>query len=186
MDKPSGLLPDWMIERDVKIVPFAPNQSRAGVISYGVTSYGYDVRLDTKFKVHERLGRSSIRRTSTPGRSSSRRRIMPHPAEQLRPRGDDEYIEIPRDVLVVRGQEHAGLGRLINVTPLNGSRVTLEISNTTPLPGVYANEGGPLLFFQPLQDQLRGQEGKYQDQPNLLPIDRDSDCVIRSYPDDDP
>ena len=47
----SGLLPDWMIERDVKIVPFAANQSRPGVISYGVTSYGYDVRLDRKFKV---------------------------------------------------------------------------------------------------------------------------------------
>ena len=47
----SGLLPDWMIERDVKIVPFASMQSRPGVISYGVTSYGYDVRLDRKFKV---------------------------------------------------------------------------------------------------------------------------------------
>jgi len=40
-----GVLPDWMIERDVKIEPFAPQQHRPGVISYGVTSYGYDVRV---------------------------------------------------------------------------------------------------------------------------------------------
>ena len=47
----SGLLPDWMIERDVKITPFAPQQARPGVISYGVTSYGYDVRVDRRYKV---------------------------------------------------------------------------------------------------------------------------------------
>jgi dCTP deaminase len=46
-----GVLPDWMIERDVKITPFSPQQHRPGVISYGVTSYGYDVRVGHKFKV---------------------------------------------------------------------------------------------------------------------------------------
>jgi len=45
-----GVLPDWMIERDIKIEPFAPQQHRPGIISYGVTSYGYDTRLGYKFK----------------------------------------------------------------------------------------------------------------------------------------
>ena len=47
----SGILPDWIIERDIKIAPFASQQSRPGTISYGVTSYGYDVRVGSRFKV---------------------------------------------------------------------------------------------------------------------------------------
>ena len=55
-----GVLPDWMIERDVKIVPFAPQQHRPGVISYGVTSYGYDVRVARNFKVFTNVWGSTV------------------------------------------------------------------------------------------------------------------------------
>ena len=64
-----GVLPDWMIEQGVKIDPFAPQQHRPGVISYGVTSYGYDVRVDRRFKVF-----TSVRRC-TAGTPASFRRI---------------------------------------------------------------------------------------------------------------
>jgi dCTP deaminase len=55
-----GVLPDWMIERDVKIEPFAAQQHRPGVISYGVTSYGYDVRVDRHFKVFTNVWGSTV------------------------------------------------------------------------------------------------------------------------------
>ena len=55
-----GLLPDWMIERDVKIEPFAPQQHRPGIISYGVTSYGYDVRVGRSFKVFTNVYGSTV------------------------------------------------------------------------------------------------------------------------------
>ena len=55
-----GVLPDWMIEEGVKIVPFAPQQHRPGIISYGLTSYGYDVRVDRHFKVFTNVWGSTV------------------------------------------------------------------------------------------------------------------------------
>jgi dCTP deaminase len=179
----SGLLPDWMIERDVKIVPFAPNQSRPGVISYGVTSYGYDVRLDRKFKVFTNVWGAVVDPKNFDPRSFVEVEddfclIPPNSfvlAETV------EYIEIPRDVLVicVGKSTLARCGLIVNVTPLEPEwrgRVTLEISNTTPLPAkLYANEGvAQLLFFRAAAEcrtSYADKKGKYQDQPGLtLPI----------------
>jgi dCTP deaminase len=179
----SGLLPDWMIERDVKIVPFAPMQSRPGVISYGVTSYGYDVRLDRKFKVFTNVWGAVVDPKNFDPRSfvevdGDYCLIPPNSfvlAETV------EYIEIPRDVLVVCVGKStiARCGLIVNVTPLEPEwrgRVTLEISNTTPLPAkLYAGEGiAQLLFFRaaaPCKTSYADKKGKYQDQPGLtLPL----------------
>ena len=172
----SGLLPDWMIERDVKIVPFAPMQSRSGVISYGLTSYGYDVRLDRKFKVFTNVWGAVVDPKNFDPRSfvevdADYCLIPPNSfvlAETV------EYIEIPRDVLVVCVGKStiARCGLIVNVTPLEPEwrgRVTLEISNTTPLPAkIYANEGiAQVLFFRGEEEPLvsyKDKAGKYQGQ----------------------
>jgi dCTP deaminase len=172
----SGLLPDWMIERDVKIVPFAPMQSRSGVISYGLTSYGYDVRLDRKFKVFTNVWGAVVDPKNFDPRSfvevdGDYCLIPPNSfvlAETV------EYIEIPRDVLVVCVGKStiARCGLIVNVTPLEPEwrgRVTLEISNTTPLPAkIYANEGACQFLFlkgnERCETSYKDRAGKYMGQ----------------------
>jgi dCTP deaminase len=98
-----GILPDWLIERDVKIDPFAPQQHRPGVISYGVTSYGYDVRVDRHFKVFTNVWGSTVDPKNFDPKSfvdvvGDYCIIPPNSfalAETI------EYLEIPRDILVV-------------------------------------------------------------------------------------
>lgn len=98
-----GVLPDWMIERDIKIEPFAAQQHRPGVISYGVTSYGYDVRVDRRFKVF----------TNVWGRTVDPKQFDPKsfvdvdadaciiPPNSFALAETVEYLEIPRDILCV-------------------------------------------------------------------------------------
>jgi len=175
----SGLLPDWMIERDVKIVPFAANQSRPGVISYGVTSYGYDVRLDRKFKVFTNVWGAVVDPKNFDPRSfvevEGDSCVIPPNSFALAE--TIEYIEVPRDILVVCVGKStlARCGLIVNVTPLEPEwrgRVTLEISNTTPLPArIYANEGiAQLVFFRAervCEKSYADKAGKYQDQGGL-------------------
>ena len=178
-----GVLPDWMIERDVKIEPFAQSSHRAGMISYGVSSYGYDVRVGRHFKVF-----TNARCTVVDPKNFD-------PASFVDMEGDHclippnsfalaetmEYLEIPRDILCicVGKSTYARCGLIVNVTPLEPEwrgRVTLEISNTTPLPAkLYAGEGiAQLLFFRAAAEcktSYADKKGKYQDQPGLtLPI----------------
>ena len=117
-----GVLPDWMIERDVKIVPFATQQHRPGVISYGVTSYGYDVRVDRRFKVF----------TNVWGRTVDPKQFDPKsfvdveadaciiPPNSFALAETVEYLEIPRDILCVcvGKSTYARCGIIVNVTPL--------------------------------------------------------------------
>src|SRR5437763_1755369 len=167
----SGLLPDWMIERDVKIVPFAANQSRPGVISYGVTSYGYDVRLDRKFKVFTNVWGAVVDPKNFDPRSFVEVEgdfciIPPNSfvlAETI------EYIEVPRDVLVicVGKSTLARCGLIVNVTPLEPEwrgRGTPENSKTTPLPAAPQPGRGvaQLLVFRaagPCRQTHGGQQG---------------------------
>ncbi|MEZ6143662.1 MAG: dCTP deaminase [Zavarzinella sp.] len=168
-----------MIERDVKIVPFEPQKSRPGVISYGVTSYGYDVRLDQRFKIFTNVFGAVVDPKSFDPRS-----FVEHEGEHcLIPPNSFvlaetvEYIEIPRDVLVVcvGKSTYARCGLIVNVTPLEPEwrgKVTLEISNTTPLPArIYAGEGiAQMLFFRAAdvcKTSYADKRGKYQDQPGL-------------------
>jgi deoxycytidine triphosphate deaminase len=98
-----GILPDWMIERDVKIVPFAPQQHRPGIISYGVTSYGYDVRVDRKFKVFTNVWGSTVDPKNFDPKSfvdvDADFCIIPPNSFALAE--TVEYFEIPRDILAV-------------------------------------------------------------------------------------
>ena len=174
-----GILPDWMIERDVKIEPFAPQQHRPGVISYGLTSYGYDVRVDRRFKVFTNVYGSTVDPKNFDPKSfvdidADFCLIPPNSfalAETI------EYFDIPRDMLVVclGKSTYARCGIIVNVTPLEPEwrgRVTIEISNTTPLPAkIYAGEGiAQMLFFRGegvCRTSYADKKGKYQDQKGL-------------------
>lgn len=173
-----GVLPDWQIHKEIKIQPFAESAVRPGVISYGVSSYGYDVRVGRHFKIFTNA-RCAV--------------VDPKhfdPASFVDVEGDSclippnsfalaetvEYLEIPRDILAicVGKSTYARCGIIVNVTPLEPEwrgRVTIEISNTTPLPArVYANEGiCQVLFFEADADDecevsYKDKAGKYQGQ----------------------
>ena len=174
-----GVLPDWMIEQGVKIEPFAPQQHRPGVISYGLTSYGYDVRVDRRFKVFTNVWGSTVDPKHFDPKSfvdveADTCLIPPNSfalAETI------EYLEIPRNVIgvCVGKSTYARCGIIVNVTPLEPEwrgRVTIEISNTTPLPAkIYAGEGiAQMLFIQGVavcKVSYADKKGKYQDQQGL-------------------
>lgn len=178
-----GVLPDWMIEAGVKIVPFAPQKHRPGVISYGLTSYGYDVRVDRRFKVFTNVWGNTVDPKHFDPKSfvdfEADECIIPPNSFALAE--TVEYFEIPRDVLgVCLGKStYARCGIIINVTPLEPEwrgRVTIEISNTTPLPAkIYAGEGiAQMLFLKGVgicQVSYADKGGKYQGQAGLtLPL----------------
>jgi len=174
-----GLLPDWMIERDVKIEPFAPQQHRPGIISYGVTSYGYDVRVGRSFKVFTNVYGSTV----DPKKFDPKSFVDIEADECVIPPNSFalaetvEYFDVPRDMLVIclGKSTYARCGIIVNVTPLEPEwrgRVTIEISNTTPLPAkIYANEGiAQMLFFRAegvCRTSYADKKGKYQDQKGL-------------------
>jgi dCTP deaminase len=174
-----GVLPDWLIRNDIKIDPFAENAARPGVISYGVTSYGYDVRVGRHFKVFTNahcvvVDPKNFDPASFVDVEADHCLIPPNSfalAETV------ESLEIPRDILAicVGKSTYARCGIIVNVTPLEPEwrgKITIEISNTTPLPAkIYAGEGIAQIVF------LRGEavchrsyadkKGKYQDQKGL-------------------
>lgn len=178
-----GVLPDWMIAEGVKITPFAPQQHRPGVISYGLTSYGYDVRVDRHFKVFTNIWGSIV----DPKHFDPKSFVDVEADECIIPPNSFalaetvEHFEIPRDVLAIclGKSTYARCGIIVNVTPLEPEwrgRVTIEISNTTPLPAkIYAGEGiAQILFVQGVgvcQTSYADKRGKYQGQTGLtLPI----------------
>lgn len=153
------------------------------MISYGLTSYGYDVRVDRKFKVFTNVWGSTVDPKNFDPKSFVEVEddvciIQPNSfalAETV------EYFEIPRDVLAVcMGKStYARCGIIVNVTPLEPEwrgRVTIEISNTTPLPAkIYAGEGiAQILFLRGVAEcrtSYADKDGKYQNQTGLtLPI----------------
>jgi dCTP deaminase len=174
-----GVLADWQIERDVKIEPFAGEASRSGVISYGVSSYGYDVRVGRHFKIFTNarcavVDPKNFDPASFVDVEADSCLIPPNSfalAETV------EFLEIPRDVIgiCVGKSTYARCGIIVNVTPLEPEwrgRVTIEISNTTPLPAkIYAGEGiAQILFLRTdavCQTSYADKKGKYQDQRGL-------------------
>ena len=174
-----GLLSDEQIERDVTIEPFAANASRPGVISYGVTSYGYDVRVDRRFKVFTNVWGTTVDPKNFDPKSfvdiEADACIIPPNSFALAE--TVEYLEIPRDILCVcvGKSTYARCGIIVNVTPLEPEwrgRITIEISNTTPLPAkIYAGEGIAQIIFlraeAPCRVSYADKKGKYQDQPGL-------------------
>ena len=158
------------------IEPFIEGQRREGVISYGLSSYGYDARVADEFKIFTNVDNAVVDpkkfdQTSFVDRQTDVCVIPPNSFALAR---TVEYFRIPRDVLVVclGKSTYARCGLIVNVTPLEPEwegHVTLEISNTTPLPAkVYANEGlCQFLFFQgasPCEVSYADRAGKYMKQ----------------------
>ncbi len=187
-----GVLCDTQIRDLISIEPFATAEKRPGTVSYGVSSYGYDVRVGTLFKVFtpvplhggvslvdpKQFGDDFMVRVDTEEQGTDHVVIPPNSfclCETV------ETFAIPRDILVicVGKSTYARCGLIVNVTPLEPEwrgKVTLEISNTTPLPAkVYANEGVAQLIFlkvdQVCEQSYADKAGKYQDQTGLtLPM----------------
>lgn len=191
-------LADWEIRSRVKIVPFEEGIDRPGKISYGLTSYGYDIRVGRKFKVLE---------TPHPHNTDWFRRASPIidpkdnacfresfrdvegdvcmiPPNSFALAESVEWVEVPRDCIAicVGKSTYARVGLIVNTTPLEPEwrgKITIEISNTTPSPAiVYAEEGiMQVIFFAgdlgipACERSYADKKGKYQDQKGLtLPI----------------
>ena len=161
------------------IEPFEERQFRSGVISYGLSSYGYDIRVADEFKVFTNINSTVVDPKNFDARSfvDMKTDICIIPPNSFALARTVEYFRIPRDVLTVcvGKSTYARCGLIVNVTPFEPEWegfVTLEISNTTPLPArVYANEGiAQVLFFQ--SDEMcevsyADKKGKYQKQQGL-------------------
>jgi dCTP deaminase len=158
------------------IDPFVENQVRSGVISFGLSSYGYDIRVADEFKVFTNINNTVIDPKAFDPRSfvDLKTDVCIVPPNSFALARTVEYFRIPRDVLTVclGKSTYARCGIIVNVTPFEPEwegTATLEISNTTPIPAkIYANEGiAQVLFFQSdeaCQTSYRDKKGKYQAQ----------------------
>jgi dCTP deaminase len=145
------------------IEPFEDRQVRAGVISYGLSSYGYDIRVADEFKVFTNINHTVIDPKKFDPRSfvDIKADICIVPPNSFALARTIEYFRIPRNVLTVclGKSTYARCGIIVNVTPFEPEwegTATLEISNTTPLPAkIYANEGiAQVLFFESDEDDI--------------------------------
>ena len=158
------------------IEPFVESQVRTDVVSFGLSSYGYDIRVADEFKVFTNINTTVIDPKSFDPRSfvDLQSDVCIVPPNSFALARTVEYFRIPRDVmtLCLGKSTYARCGIIVNVTPFEPEwegTATLEISNTTPLPAkIYANEGiAQVLFFQsdePCETSYRDKKGKYQAQ----------------------
>ncbi len=158
------------------IEPFVDGQVRDGVISYGLSSYGYDIRVAPEFKVFTNVHSAIVDPKSFDDRSfvDINEDVCIIPPNSFALARTVEFFRIPRDVLVlcVGKSTYARCGLIVNVTPLEPTwegYLTLEISNTTPLPAkIYGNEGiAQLLFFEGDEEPettYADRQGKYMQQ----------------------
>jgi dCTP deaminase len=158
------------------IEPFVEGQVRAGVISYGVSSYGYDVRVGDEFKVFTNVFNTVVDPKHFDSKSfvDMRADVCIIPPNSFALASTVEYFRIPRQILTIclGKSTYARCGIIVNVTPFEPEwegHVTIEISNTTPLPAkIYAHEGiAQVLFFEsdvPCQVSYKDKKGKYQGQ----------------------
>jgi dCTP deaminase len=161
------------------IEPFTDEQVRQGVISYGLSSYGYDVRIADDFKIFTNINSTIVDPKHFDPRSfvDLKGEVCVIPPNSFALARTVEYFRIPRDVLVITlgKSTYARCGIIVNVTPLEPEWegiVTLEVSNTTPLPArIYAGEGiAQMLFFQSdeaCETSYADKKGKYQAQQGL-------------------
>jgi dCTP deaminase len=175
-----SIMPDHWIRRMATehgmIEPFVESQRRDGVISYGLSSFGYDARVADEFKIFTNVDNALVDPKEFNEGSFVTRRgatcIIPPNSFALA--HTVEYFRVPRDVLVIclGKSTYARCGLIVNVTPLEPEwegQVTIEISNTTPLPArIYANEGiCQFLFLQgsaPPEVSYADRRGKYMGQ----------------------
>ena len=168
-----------MAQEHDMINPYSEKQVSTGVISYGVSSYGYDLRVADEFKIFTNVNCTVIDPKHFDERSfvsvNSDVAIVPPNSFTL---ASGDRVRIPRDVLTicVGKSTYARCGIIVNVTPFEPEWegfVTLEISNTTPLPAkIYANEGlCQILFFQSdevCETSYKDRKGKYQAQKGIV------------------
>lgn len=163
------------------IEPFTEEQVRSGVISYGLSSYGYDMRVSDEFRIFHNALAPVVDPKSFDSRSFIEYEgdVCIVPPNSFALARSVEYFRIPRNVLTicVGKSTYARCGIITNVTPFEPEwegHVTLEISNTTPLPArIYANEGiAQVLFFEsdePCETSYADKRGKYQGQTGVTP-----------------
>jgi dCTP deaminase len=178
-----GLKPDhWirkMAQEQGMIEPFVEKQMREGVISYGVSSYGYDMRVANEFKIFTNVYGAVVdpKNFSPQSFVDFQGEVCVVPPNSFALARSVEYFRIPRSVLTIclGKSTYARIGLIVNVTPFEPEWegfVTLEISNTTPLPAkVYSNEGiAQVLFFEADEEceiSYADKKGKYQGQTGV-------------------
>ena len=177
--KPDSWIRRMAVEQGM-IEPFVDRQVRDGVISYGLSSYGYDIRVSDEFKIFTNVHSAVVDPKDFNPKSfvDFRGDICVIPPNSFVLAQTVEYFRIPRDVLTVclGKSTYARCGLIVNVTPFEPEwegYVTLEISNTTPLPArIYANEGiAQVLFFQSdevCEVSYADRKGKYQKQQSIM------------------
>jgi dCTP deaminase len=162
------------------INPFSEKQVREGVISYGLSSYGYDLRVADEFKIFTNVNNALVdpKRFDEKSFVTVQTDICIVPPNSFALARSVEYFKIPRSVLTicVGKSTYARCGIIVNVTPFEPEWegfVTLEISNTTPLPArIYANEGlCQIIFFESdevCETSYADRKGKYQAQRGIV------------------
>jgi dCTP deaminase len=179
-----SIVPDFRIReyalKEKMIEPFTDKQVRGGVISYGLSSYGYDIRVADEFKIFTNVNSAIVDPKQFDPRSmvDFKGDICVIPPNSFALAKTIEYFRIPRNILTicVGKSTYARCGIIVNVTPFEPEwegYVTLEISNTTPLPArIYANEGiAQVLFFesnQVCEVSYADRKGKYQKQTDIM------------------
>jgi dCTP deaminase len=184
-----GLKPDHWIRRMAlerrMIEPFVDGQVRDGVISYGLSSYGYDIRVANEFKIFKPEITASSKSIVVDPKQFDADSFVDFKGETciIPPNSfalsrTVEYFRVPRSVLTVcvGKSSYARCGIIVNVTPFEPEwtgYVTLEISNTTPLPAkIYADEGiAQVLFFEADEEcetSYADKKGKYQGQQSIV------------------
>lgn len=168
----------WIIEQAQKgmIEPFESSQMREGVVSYGVSAYGYDMRVAPEYRIFTNVLNSIVDPKHFDPKSFVEYEgdVCIVPPNSFALARSIEYFRIPRNVMTITvgKSTYARCGIITNVTPFEPEwegYVTLEISNTTPLPAkIYSNEGiAQVLFFEGDEGPLvsyKDKKGKYQGQ----------------------
>ena len=168
-----------MSQENEMITPFVENQQRGDNISFGLSSYGYDARVSNEFKIFTNIHSTVVHPKNFSQESfvTKKEDVCIIPPNSFVLASTVEYFKIPRDVLVIclGKSTYARCGIIVNVTPLEPEwegHVTLEFSNTTPLPAkIYANEGACQFIFlkgdQPPEVSYADRKGKYMKQKGV-------------------
>lgn len=180
-----GLKPDHWIRKMAlehgMIEPFEEKQVREGVISYGLSSYGYDMRVADEFRIFTNVFSTVVdpKNFSPQSMVEYQGEVCIVPPNSFALARSVEYFRIPRSVLTltVGKSTYARCGIITNITPFEPGWegfVTLEISNTTPLPAkIYANEGIAQVIFLEADEECEvsyaDRKGKYQGQTGVTP-----------------
>ena len=168
-----------MAKEHQMIVPFSERQVKSGVVSFGLSSYGYDIRVADEFKVFTNVNTTIVdpKKFDSNSLVDVKGKVCIIPPNSFILARTVEYFKIPRNVLTIclGKSTYARCGIIVNVTPFEPEwegYATLEISNTTPLPAkIYANEGIAQIIFleadEICQTSYKDKKGKYQAQKRI-------------------